>query len=134
MSTRDRILQGDFQIFIRGVQVPNPMQVLAENPLLWELLEAAHTAGYAKPTLIQSRPTCTPGIASARMCHPPQRCSTVPPSSKLAPLHAVVEVMLSAGSAPVRVAGRTRLEQAVRYAEVSAAPLTLAGRGRPRHF
>ena len=57
MSTRDRILQGDFQIFIRDVQVPNPMQVLAENQLLWERLEAVHTAGYAKPTLIQCRPT-----------------------------------------------------------------------------
>ena len=54
MNTRNwSILQEDFQIFIRGVQVPNPMQVLAENPLLWELLEAVHTAGYAKPTLIQ---------------------------------------------------------------------------------
>ena len=48
---------------------------------------------------------------------------------KLAPLHAVVEVMLSAGSAPVRVAGRTRLEQAVRYAEVSVAPTDI-GRAR----
>ena len=46
---------------------------------------------------------------------------------KLAPLHAVVEVMLSAGSAPVRVAGRTRLEQAVRYAEVSAASTDIGG-------
>ena len=44
-------MQEDFQTFIRNVQVPNPMQVLA--PLRRELLEAAHTAGYAKPTLIQ---------------------------------------------------------------------------------
>ena len=29
------------------------MQVLAEGPLLWKLLEAVHTAGYAKPTQIQ---------------------------------------------------------------------------------
>ena len=53
MSTRDCILQGDFQIFIRGVQVPSPMQVRAENELLRELLEAVHTVGYAKPTLIR---------------------------------------------------------------------------------
>ena len=26
---------------------------MTEGPLLWELLEAAHTAGYAKPTPIQ---------------------------------------------------------------------------------
>ena len=44
-------MQEDFQTFIRSAQVPNPMQVLA--PLRWELLEAAHPAGYAKPTLIQ---------------------------------------------------------------------------------
>ena len=53
MSTRDCILQGDFQIFIRGVQMPSPMQVRAENELLRELLEAVHTVGYAKPTLIR---------------------------------------------------------------------------------
>ena len=36
---------------LRNVQVPNPVQALA--PLRRELLEAAHPAGYAKPTLIQ---------------------------------------------------------------------------------
>ena len=29
------------------------MRVLVEGPLLWELLEAVHMAGYAKPTPIQ---------------------------------------------------------------------------------
>ena len=54
MSTRDwSVLQEDFQIFIQGVKVPNPMQVLAESPLLGGPLEAVRTAGYAKPTLIQ---------------------------------------------------------------------------------
>lgn len=54
MSTRDwRIFREDFQIFIRGGRVPNPLRVWAEGPLPWELLEAVHTAGYAKPTPIQ---------------------------------------------------------------------------------
>ena len=58
LSTRDwSIWQEDFQIFIPGGQLLNPMQVLAEGPLLWELLEAVHTAGYAKPTRSRCRPT-----------------------------------------------------------------------------
>ena len=35
-----------FQILIRGDRVPNPMRVLAEDPLLWELFEAVHMAGH----------------------------------------------------------------------------------------
>mmetsp|Transcript_24118 Transcript_24118/g.68625 ORF Transcript_24118/g.68625 Transcript_24118/m.68625 type:complete len:745 (-) Transcript_24118:8-2242(-) len=54
MSTRDwRIFREDFQIFIRGGRVPNPMRIWAEGPLPWELLEAVHKAGYARPTAIQ---------------------------------------------------------------------------------
>merc|ERR1719331_1135830 len=51
MQTRDwRIFREDFQIFIRGGRVPNPMRIWAEGPLPWELLEAIHKVGYAKPT------------------------------------------------------------------------------------
>ena len=54
MNTRDwSILQEDIRIFIPGGQGLNLIQVWAEGPLLWKLLEAAHTAGYAKPTQIQ---------------------------------------------------------------------------------
>eukprot|EP00927_Polykrikos_kofoidii_P059518 TRINITY_DN54668_c0_g1_i1.p1 TRINITY_DN54668_c0_g1~~TRINITY_DN54668_c0_g1_i1.p1 ORF type:complete len:753 (-),score=204.31 TRINITY_DN54668_c0_g1_i1:71-2329(-) len=54
MTTRDwRIFREDFQIFIRGGRVPNPMRIWAEGPLPWELLEAIHRVGYAKPTPIQ---------------------------------------------------------------------------------
>jgi ATP-dependent RNA helicase DDX23/PRP28 len=54
MATRDwRIFREDFQIFIRGGRVPNPMRIWAEGPLPWELLEAIHKVGYARPTPIQ---------------------------------------------------------------------------------
>merc|ERR1719277_1915630 len=54
MQTRDwRIFREDFQIFIRGGRVPNPMRIWAEGPLPWELLEAIHKVGYARPTPIQ---------------------------------------------------------------------------------
>jgi ATP-dependent RNA helicase DDX23/PRP28 len=54
MNTRDwRIFREDFQIFIRGGRVPNPMRIWAEGPLPWELLEAIHKVGYAKPTPVQ---------------------------------------------------------------------------------
>jgi len=54
MSARDwRIFREDFQIFIRGGRVPNPMRIWAEGPLPWELLEAIHKVGYAKPTPVQ---------------------------------------------------------------------------------
>mmetsp|Transcript_6998 Transcript_6998/g.17494 ORF Transcript_6998/g.17494 Transcript_6998/m.17494 type:complete len:752 (+) Transcript_6998:88-2343(+) len=54
MTTRDwRIFREDFQIFIRGGRVPNPMRIWAEGPLPWELLEATHKVGYMKPTPIQ---------------------------------------------------------------------------------
>eukprot|EP00931_Biecheleriopsis_adriatica_P097225 TRINITY_DN7098_c0_g1_i1.p1 TRINITY_DN7098_c0_g1~~TRINITY_DN7098_c0_g1_i1.p1 ORF type:complete len:752 (-),score=222.16 TRINITY_DN7098_c0_g1_i1:113-2368(-) len=54
MSTRDwRIFREDFQIFIRGGRVPVPMRIWAEGPLPWELLEAIHKVGYARPTPIQ---------------------------------------------------------------------------------
>eukprot|EP00929_Paragymnodinium_shiwhaense_P015798 TRINITY_DN123903_c0_g1_i1.p1 TRINITY_DN123903_c0_g1~~TRINITY_DN123903_c0_g1_i1.p1 ORF type:complete len:744 (+),score=259.38 TRINITY_DN123903_c0_g1_i1:143-2374(+) len=54
MTTRDwRIFREDFQIFIRGGKVPNPMRIWAEGPLPWELLEAIHAVGYIKPTPIQ---------------------------------------------------------------------------------
>jgi ATP-dependent RNA helicase DDX23/PRP28 len=54
MTTRDwRIFREDFQIFIRGGRVPNPMRIWAEGPLPWELLEAIHKVGYARPTPIQ---------------------------------------------------------------------------------
>mmetsp|Transcript_37799 Transcript_37799/g.66605 ORF Transcript_37799/g.66605 Transcript_37799/m.66605 type:complete len:753 (+) Transcript_37799:175-2433(+) len=54
MTVRDwRIFREDFQIFIRGGRVPNPMRIWAEGPLPWELLEAIHKVGYARPTPIQ---------------------------------------------------------------------------------
>lgn len=54
MTTRDwRIFREDFQIFIRGGRVPVPMRVWSEGPLPWELLEAIHKVGYARPTPIQ---------------------------------------------------------------------------------
>jgi len=54
MAARDwRIFREDFQIYIRGGRVPNPMRIWAEGPLPWELLEAIHKVGYAKPTPIQ---------------------------------------------------------------------------------
>lgn len=54
MQTRDwRIFREDFQIFIRGGRVPNPMRIWAEGPLPWELLEAIHKVGYQRPTPIQ---------------------------------------------------------------------------------
>jgi len=54
MQTRDwRIFREDFQIFIRGGRVPNPMRIWAEGPLPWELLEAIHKVGYLRPTPIQ---------------------------------------------------------------------------------
>merc|ERR1719236_91945 len=54
MTVRDwRIFREDFQIFIRGGRVPNPMRIWAEGPLPWELLEAIHKVGYAKPTPVQ---------------------------------------------------------------------------------
>jgi hypothetical protein len=58
MSIRDwSILQEDFQIFIPGGQVLNPMQVLAEGSLLWELLEAVHTAVTRSRPRSRCRPT-----------------------------------------------------------------------------
>jgi len=54
MTTRDwRIFREDFQIYIRGGRVPNPMRIWAEGGLPWELLEAIHKVGYARPTPIQ---------------------------------------------------------------------------------
>merc|ERR1719171_1596816 len=54
MQTRDwRIFREDFQIFLRGGRVPNPMRIWAEGPLPWELLEAIHKVGYQRPTPIQ---------------------------------------------------------------------------------
>eukprot|EP00932_Pfiesteria_piscicida_P020861 SRR837773.7660.p1 GENE.SRR837773.7660~~SRR837773.7660.p1 ORF type:complete len:676 (-),score=320.66 SRR837773.7660:267-2090(-) len=54
MTVRDwRIFREDFQIFIRGGRVPNPMRIWAEGPLPWELLEAIHKVGYARPTPVQ---------------------------------------------------------------------------------
>lgn len=54
MTPRDwRIFREDFQIFIRGGRVPNPMRIWAEGTLPWELLEAIHKVGYARPTPIQ---------------------------------------------------------------------------------
>mmetsp|Transcript_50465 Transcript_50465/g.117807 ORF Transcript_50465/g.117807 Transcript_50465/m.117807 type:complete len:747 (+) Transcript_50465:98-2338(+) len=54
MTSRDwRIFREDFQIFIRGGRVPNPMRIWAEGPLPWELLEAIHKVGYSRPTPIQ---------------------------------------------------------------------------------
>jgi len=54
MTARDwRIFREDFQIFIRGGRVPVPMRIWAEGPLPWELLEAIHKVGYARPTPIQ---------------------------------------------------------------------------------
>jgi len=54
MTTRDwRIFREDFQIYIRGGRVPNPMRIWAEGPLAWELLEAIHKCGYIKPTPVQ---------------------------------------------------------------------------------
>merc|ERR1740133_504724 len=54
METRDWcIFREDFQIYIRGGRVPNPMRIWAEGPLPWELLEAVQKVGYLRPTPIQ---------------------------------------------------------------------------------
>jgi len=54
MDTRDwRIFREDFQIFVRGGRVPPPMRIWAEGGLPWELLEAIHKVGYARPTAVQ---------------------------------------------------------------------------------